>query len=174
MFLFHFFWFTRTREIVYWLPTVNQSIKTHTRKDELGQYPFLLTKVYFLNQDQTVYCLLCQLNDLPDWLSPSHKTSPLEKPTYKRQSRLRQDNMPTSIWLKDVQFSLEEIHILNNQNAANSRRHRSSSVPLRICTRWDSEEVYDSLSECSCSRAFDNFRDTGGRKIPSKLIKQII
>lgn len=38
--------------------------------------------------------------------------------------------MPVSICLKDAQFSLEEIHILNNQNAANNRRYRSFSVPF--------------------------------------------
>lgn len=38
--------------------------------------------------------------------------------------------MPISICLKDAQFSLEKIHILNNQNAAN-RRHRSSIKVLK-------------------------------------------
>lgn len=38
--------------------------------------------------------------------------------------------MPISICLKDAQFSLEEIHILNNQNAANNSRHRSFSAPF--------------------------------------------
>lgn len=36
--------------------------------------------------------------------------------------------MLISICLKYAQFSLEEIHILNNQNAVNSRRHRSVSA----------------------------------------------
>lgn len=38
--------------------------------------------------------------------------------------------MSISICLKDAQFSLEEIHILNNQNAASNRRHRSVSAPF--------------------------------------------
>lgn len=42
--------------------------------------------------------------------------------------------MAVSNWVKDVQFSLEEIHILNNQNAANNRRQRNFSIPfVNLC-----------------------------------------
>lgn len=70
--------------------------------------------------------------------------------------------MPISICLKDAQFSLEEIHILNNQNAAKNGRHSCSFCTFLQGEVW--KEAFDSLYECSCSLAFDNFTDTVGEK----------